>query len=184
MHSIFESWDEGSLNLCTHPACFQGTSESEKLWKSWLCLNDRWICEGGKVALLRRWSELHVCRFYLVQSLVSACTDSCHINFHLLYSKSSEYFVTMTCVHSFLLSFLCCCLQIKQALKSDIRYATVASLSACQMQKLQSFRGIVCWVCCVGVCSPSSDAFMYLNMKHRQKVIENIFIRGWMQCKL
>lgn len=29
MHSTFESWEEGSLNLCTHPACFQGTSESE-----------------------------------------------------------------------------------------------------------------------------------------------------------
>lgn len=52
MHSIFESWDEGSLNLFTHAACFQGASESEELWKSWLCLSDRWICEGGEVALL------------------------------------------------------------------------------------------------------------------------------------
>lgn len=140
MYSGFESWGEGSLNLCTHPACFQGISESEELWKSWLCLRDRWICEGVEVALLGKWSELCVCRFYLVQSLVSACTDSCHINLYLLYSQSSDFcFVRMTCVHSFLLSFLCYYLQIKKALKSDIRCTTVASFSACQIQKLQSF---------------------------------------------
>lgn len=44
------------------------------------------------MALLGKWSELCVCRFYLVQSLVSACTDSCHINLYLLYSKSSDFF--------------------------------------------------------------------------------------------
>lgn len=113
MHSVLESRDGRSVMLCTHPVCFQGTSESEEWWKSWLCLCDRWVCEEEELALLEKWSELCVCRFYLVQSLVSACTDSCRINFYLLYSKSSELFVRMTCVHSFFLSFLCCCLQIK-----------------------------------------------------------------------
>lgn len=52
-----------------------------------------------------KWSELCVCRFYLVQRLVSACTDSCHINLYLLYSKSSDVFVRMTCVRYFHLPF-------------------------------------------------------------------------------
>lgn len=52
-----------------------------------------------------KWSELCVCRFYLVQRLVSACTDSCHKNLYLLYSKSSDFFVRMTCVHYFHLPF-------------------------------------------------------------------------------
>lgn len=104
---------------------------------------DLWRRRGSFVG---KWCELCVCGFYLVQSLVSACTDSFHRTF-ICYIPNPVNFLSewLVFILFFFLSFFCYSLQIKQALRSDITCTTVASFSACQMQKLQSF-----WNICAG----------------------------------
>lgn len=184
MHSVFESWDGGSLKLCTHPAYFQGTSESEEWWESWLCLGDRWICEGGEVALLEKWSELFVCRYYLVQSLVSACTESCHINFICCIPNPVNFYQNDLC--SFLFSLFLSCAVVFKLNKHWSLILDVLQLHHSLHAKCTnlSLFEVLCWVCCMDVCSPISETFRYLNIKCERKIIETSVIRGWMQYTL
>lgn len=145
--------------MSTHLGFFQGTSESGKLWNSWPYLNDRCIYKEELLFLRRRQSELWVYRFCLFQGLASTCTDSCHISFYLLYTKSSEFFVRMTCVCSFFFFLSCGTVfnfqfKIKQVLKCNTRYPTVAWMHA-KYKNLNLFE-----VLCVG-CIVQVFAFLF-----------------------